>query len=146
MILSRQLLRGMSTSALTSNEPAPRDDDLYRFIRLKCSCHEPAVLDSYEKFVKLAAEGLEISFVGAEKPFRTIKRKTMLASRFVHKKYRVQYEVRSYYRDITLKNLTGSTADTFLEYVERNLPDGVLMIVEKHRLGQLPFELKETTK
>lgn len=146
MLLSRQLLRGMSTGAVSSSETGPRDDDLYRYIRLKCSCHEPAVLDSYEKFVKLAAENLEINFIGTEEPFRTIKRKTMLGSRFVHKKYRAQYEVRSYYRDMTLKNLTGSTADTFIEYVERNLPEGVLMIVEKHRLGELPFELKETTK
>ena len=30
---------------------------------------------------------------------------------------------------MTLKHLTGSTADTFLEYVQRNLPEGVSMKV-----------------
>ncbi len=28
---------------------------------------------------------------------------------------------------MTFHNLTGSTADTFMEYVQRNLPEGVAM-------------------
>ncbi|CAF4357641.1 unnamed protein product, partial [Rotaria sp. Silwood2] len=35
---------------------------------------------------------------------------------------------------LQFKHLTGSTADTFLEYVQRNLPEGVMMIVERIRL------------
>ena len=31
---------------------------------------------------------------------------------------------------MTLKHLTGSTADTYLEYVQRNLPEGVSMKVK----------------
>lgn len=139
-LLTRHWLRGISTSVPSAT--TPRDDDLYRCLHIKCSSHEVAVLDSYEKFLKLAASHLEIDYVKTEIPFRTIKRKTMLLSRFVRKKYRAQYEVRSYYRYISFKNLTGSTADTFLEYIERNLPEGVLMIAEKHRLSELPFELK----
>lgn len=141
-LLIRQLPRFVSTvtnrSASASEEA--RDDDLYRYLKIKCSGHEIEVLDSYEKFLKLAAEHLDIKHVQTESPFRTIRRKTMLASRFVKKKYRVQYESRSYYRDLTFKNLTGSTADTFLEYIQRNLPEGVLMITEKHRLAEFPFE------
>lgn len=30
-----------------------------------------------------------------------------------------------------LKHLTGSTADTYLEYIQRNLPEGVAMKVTK---------------
>ena len=30
---------------------------------------------------------------------------------------------------MTLKHLTGSTADTYLEYIQRNLPEGVSMKV-----------------
>lgn len=125
----------------------PRDDELYRYLWIKCSGHEVQVLDSYEKFLKLTAEHLDINYVRTKTPFRVIKRKTMLASRFVHKKYRVQYEVRTYFRDLLFKNLTGSTTDTFLEYTQRNLPDGVMMIAEKHRLAELPFDLtaNETT-
>ena len=32
---------------------------------------------------------------------------------------------------LQLKHLTGSTADVFLEYVERNLPEGVALKVTK---------------
>lgn len=117
-------------------------DQLYKYVLLKCAGHEREVLDSYEKFLKMAAEHLDIPYVKSEEPFRVIKRKTMLAARFVRKKYRVQYEIRNYYRHVLFKNLTGSTADTFIEYVERNLPDGVLLIVEKHQLGELPFNLE----
>lgn len=140
-----RFLTTVTTQATPESEPTP--DHLYRYLKIKCSGHELEVLDSYETFLKLAAENLDIQYVATETPFRTIKRRTLLASRFVKKKYRVQYEFRSYYRDVLFKNLTGSTADTFLEYIERNLPEGVLMIVEKHRLAELPFELnnaKET--
>lgn len=144
-LLSRQLPRFVST---VTSQSAPvsetaRDDDLYRYLKIKCSSHETEVLDSYEKFLTLAAEHLNIKHVQTETPFRTIKRRTLLASRFVKKKYRVQYESRSYYRDLTFKDLTGSTADTFLEYIQRNLPEGVLMIAEKHRLAELPFDLND---
>lgn len=116
-------------------------DDLYRHLLIKCTAHEIAVLDSYEKFVTMAAHHLGIEHVKTETPFRLIKRRTLLASRHVHKKYRVQYEIRNYYRHLLFKNLTGSTTDTFLEYVERNIPEGVLFEVEKHRLSELPFDL-----
>lgn len=35
--------------------------------------------------------------------------------------------------------LTGSTADTFLEYIQRNLPEGVAMKVTKVLLKDLQF-------
>lgn len=120
-----------------------QDDQLYKYIRLRCAGHEKQVLDSYEKFLQMAAKNLDVQYVRTEEPFRIIKRKTMLANRFVKKKYRVQYEIRNYFRHLLFQNMTGSTADTFLEYVERNLPEGVLLIVEKHRLDALPFELEK---
>ena len=36
---------------------------------------------------------------------------------------------RTYFHFLTLKHLTGSTADTYLEYTQRNLPEGVSMKV-----------------
>ena len=36
---------------------------------------------------------------------------------------------RTYYHFMTLEKLTGSTADTYLEYIQRNLPEGVSMKV-----------------
>ena len=85
-------------------------------------------------------------------PFFT-ERWTLLRSKFAKKKYWREYEIRTYYKKFhvtilifsTLKTfsfcflfeqfqrLTGSTADTFLEYVQRNLPEGIMMIVERVR-------------
>lgn len=127
-------------SKISTQDDKP--DDLFRHLWIRCSGHERTVLDSYEKFLTLAAQHLGVQHVRTEEPFRYFKRRTLLASRFVHKKCRVQYEIRNYYRDLLFKNITGSTADTFLEYVERNIPEGVLFIAEKHRLAELPFELE----
>lgn len=158
MLLSRIFSRSLTNSAkfsvrdieihkleqgpTTEVEDEHDHDDLYRYLWIKCLAHNSPVLDSYEQFVKSAAKHLDINYVRTEEPWRDIRRRTMLASRHVHKKYRVQYETRTYYRDILFKNLTGSTADTFLEYVERNLPEGVLLIAEKHKLEGLPFEIQ----
>lgn len=65
---------------------------------------------------------------------------------FVKKKYRVQYEFRTYFRSIELKHLTGSTADTFLEYIERNLPEGTALKVTKERLESMPEHLTPPSK
>ena len=56
-------------------------------------------------------------------------RKTLLKSAFVHSKSRVQYEIRTYLWLIRLERVTESTRDTFLEYIQRNLPEGVAMKV-----------------
>lgn len=63
-------------------------------------------------------------------------RYTVLKSRHVHKKHRVQYEFRTYFRLIDFEKLTGSTADTLLEYIQRNLPEGVAMKVTKVIISQ----------
>lgn len=144
--------RQLSDNSAVENPPDTKDnsllptdegrlDHLYKYLWIKCVGHEHSVLNSYEKFVTLAAKHLNVNHVRTEEPHRYIRRRTLLASRHVHKKYRVQYEIRNYYRHLLFENLTGSTADTFLEYIERNIPEGVLLVVEKHRLGELPFEL-----
>jgi small subunit ribosomal protein S10 len=38
--------------------------------------------------------------------------------------------------------LTGSTADTFLEYIQRNLPEGVAMKVTKVEITAIPPHIK----
>lgn len=135
------IVRAMKYS--THDVTIGRPDDLYRYLWIKCSSHHPAVLDSYSFFMTKAANHLGVEYVKTEEPFRTIKRRTLLASRHVKKKYRTQYEFRTYYRNLLFKNLTGSTADTFLEYIERNVPEGVLLIAERHKLAELPFDLQE---
>jgi hypothetical protein len=56
---------------------------------------------------------------------------TVLRAAFAKKDYRTQFEVRTYFRYLTFHHLTGSTANTFLEYIERNLPESVAMKITK---------------
>lgn len=67
----------------------------------------------------------------------------MLRAKFVKKKYRVQYDFRTYYRSMQFKHLTGSTASTFLEYIERNLPEGTALKVIKERAEPMPGHLND---
>jgi small subunit ribosomal protein S10 len=119
----------------TAQPEAGKPDKLFKCIDIELRAHEPAVLKSYSWFLNSSATELDIivdKSYALEDPDK--KRQTLLKSAFVHKKHRVQYEMRTYYHFITLKHLTGSTADTYLEYVQRNLPEGVSMKVIKTEL------------
>jgi len=70
-------------------------------------------------------------------------RKTLLKSAFVHSKARVQYEFRTHYWIVRADDLTESTRDTWLEYVQRNLPEAVSMKVIQSEKLQLPSAIKE---
>lgn len=59
------------------------------------------------------------------------ERYTLLRSAAMHKKHRVQYEIRTYFKFLHLHKLTGSTLSTYLEYIERNLPEGVALKTTK---------------
>ncbi|XP_041351649.1 28S ribosomal protein S10, mitochondrial-like [Gigantopelta aegis] len=125
-------------SAADEGEP----DDLFRQITIEVKTHDPAVLNSYEKFTKMAADELNITVGKIFRPPKVFWRDTLLKSVHVFKKHRVQYEARTHFSTIELKHLTGSTADTYLEYIQRNLPEGMAMKVTKHRLEALPDNLK----
>lgn len=64
-------------------------------------------------------------------------RMTLLKCKTGNKKHRVQYEIRTWYRFMEFAKLTESTADTYLEYIQRNLPEGVFMKVTKVGLWTL---------
>lgn len=154
-MLSRSLLKRLITSNsrafcsaaekpnLTANfDASEMPDKLYKTIELELRSADPAVMKSYEKFVRSAAGHLGIPIgevVDAKKP--SYQRYTLLKSVFVHRKHLVQYEIRTHYKWIQLHKLTGSTADTFLEYVERMLPEGVALKVTKISLEPLPSHL-----
>lgn len=58
-----------------------------------------------------------------------IQKFTVLKSAHIFKKHRVQYEIRTHSRLVQIKQITGTTADVYLEYIQRNLPEGVSMSV-----------------
>ena len=43
---------------------------------------------------------------------------------------------------VQLRNVTGETADVFLEYIQRNLPEGVSMSVEQTSVEAIPDYLQ----
>merc|ERR1712142_616185 len=89
-----------------------------------------------------AADGLGVTIRTISTPPKVITRYTLLKSVHIFKKHRVQYENRTHFRAIEFVKLTGSTADTILEYIQRNLPEGMAMKVTKHRLEKLPQHMQ----
>ncbi|CAK9795819.1 28S ribosomal protein S10, mitochondrial [Anthophora quadrimaculata] len=133
-----------SSSSNVSDSIKSEPDKLYKKIEIEIRGHDKAVLKSYGEFAVMAAQHLDIDVyrnVPLHKPVH--ERLTVLKSAFVHKKHRVQYETRTYYRYLDFLHLTGSTADTFLEYIQRNLPEGVAMKVTTVELRTLPETVKQ---
>ncbi|KAG9484403.1 small ribosomal subunit protein uS10m [Eleutherodactylus coqui] len=122
----------------TIDEP----DVLYKEIEVLAKGHDQAVLKSYEYFTVLAAEELGLS-VAVRTPKKKIERLTLLKSVHIFKKHRVQYEMRTHYKQFTLPHLTGSTANVFLEYIQRNVPEGVALEITKTQLEKLPEHIKK---
>ncbi|CAL8109643.1 unnamed protein product [Orchesella dallaii] len=119
-------------------------DKLYKSVELEVLAYEPSVLDSYQWFVITAARNLGIKVGKSWSPFKSNKlRFALLKSAFVHKKHVVHYEVRTHHRFIIFHHLTSSTADTFLEYIERNLPEGVGLKVTRVEAKALPDYLQK---
>ncbi|KAH0566567.1 28S ribosomal protein S10, mitochondrial [Cotesia glomerata] len=130
-------------TALATND-TPRYDKLYKKVQVEVRGNEPAVLTSYGTFVSAAASHLGIEMTRNTQPKKAIhERYTVLKSAFVHKKHRVQYEFRTYYRYMDFEKLTESTTDTFLEYIQRNLPEGVAMKVTKTEIKPLFESVRE---
>jgi small subunit ribosomal protein S10 len=110
-------------------------DDLLKNLQIEVRGHDPKVLESYLTFVSMVANELDIkkSLTGykpdngikKELDGRFIERWTLLRSKFGNKKHRRQYEMRTHFNEMNFEQLTGSTCDTFLEYIERNLPEGI---------------------
>ncbi|KAJ8955293.1 hypothetical protein NQ314_006906 [Rhamnusium bicolor] len=116
-------------------------DKLYKVLELELRGNDSAVLRSFSKFAVTTGNHLNIECKSwsLKKPMH--ERYTVLKSVHVHKKHRVQYEIRTYFTFVQYKHLTGSTVDTLLEYIERNLPEGVSLKATKVELQNIPEHL-----
>lgn len=141
----KKYIKWITTSSVKNEEGIEkvttntRQDRLYREIQIEMRAHQPEVLKSYSWFASTAAQELDIQVNESyAEPDPYILRKTLLKDVFAHSKHRVQYEMRTYFHMLKVGKLTESTADTYLEYIQRNLPEGVAMKVTKHerRAGQ----------
>ncbi|GAB0088885.1 28S ribosomal protein S10, mitochondrial [Sergentomyia squamirostris] len=120
----------------------PELDKLFSKLEIELRGADPAVLKSYSWFATTAAENLniEVGKCWAEnKPY--FDRLILLRSVHIFKKHRVQYEMRTYFRYMNFHKLTGSTLDTFLEYIERNIPEGVALKATKVEVQAMPEHL-----
>jgi len=143
MLSLRRMVGSVSRPATRlHSQVAAMPDKLYKTIDIELRAHEPAVLRSFSWFATTAAKHLAVPVEKSWAPEEPHKeRKTLLRAAFVNKKHRVQYEMRTYYHFLRVARLTGSTADTYLEYVQRNLPEGVAMKVTRHEVRHLPAHL-----
>ncbi|XP_037541424.1 probable 28S ribosomal protein S10, mitochondrial [Nematolebias whitei] len=119
-------------------------DTLIQKVAVLVKGHDRAVLDSYEFFATMAAKELGISIGKISEPRYQLDRLTVLKSIHIYKKHRVQYEMRTYYRCIELLHVTGCTAQVYLEYIQRNLPEGVAMEVTKTTMEKVPEHIHES--
>jgi len=119
-------------------------DRLFRTITLSVYGHDKAVLQSYTTFVKNACGhlGIEDSLVVQGRYLRWLQ--WTLRAKFAKKKYKLHYETRTHNSHLSISNVTGSTASTFLEYVERNIPEGVAMKVTYEERCSLPEAITDT--
>ncbi|XP_036057437.1 28S ribosomal protein S10, mitochondrial-like [Onychomys torridus] len=131
--------RDLTKPTITTSDET---DTLYERLSILVKAHDKAVLDRFEYFAVLAAKELGISN-NVHEPPRKIERFTLLKPVHIFKKHRGQYEMRTLYRWLELKHLTGCTANVYLEYIQRNLPEGVAMEVTKTQIQQLPEHTKE---
>ncbi|PAA88953.1 hypothetical protein BOX15_Mlig016988g4, partial [Macrostomum lignano] len=112
-------------------------DDLIARMQVQLKGHDPAVMDSYEKFVCMVSQELSLPMRVEDRNRPHFVRLTLNRSPFIHKKHMRQYEFRTYCKTLHFSKLTGSTASVFLEYIQRNLPEGMAMQVRKERLEPL---------
>ncbi|XP_069577761.1 small ribosomal subunit protein uS10m [Brachyistius frenatus] len=136
------------TSTLLSSTPSAvtvteEPDTLLQKVLVLVKGHDRAVLDSYEFFATMAANELGITVGKVVEPAKDIERFTLLKSAHIFKKHRVQYEMRTHYRCIELSRITGCTAQVYLEYIQRNLPEGVAMEVTKTAMEKVPDHILE---
>ncbi|KAK9875596.1 hypothetical protein WA026_009399 [Henosepilachna vigintioctopunctata] len=143
--VSRNLLRSsLSTTVepVKTLEPAPVElDKLYKTMQIELRGNDPAVLNSYVKFATTAGNHLDVNSKSWKLRKPNHERLTVLKAIHVQKKHRVQYEFRTYYSFISYMHLTESTALTLLEYIQRNLPEGVSMKATSIELQKLPVHL-----
>ncbi|KAE9554480.1 hypothetical protein FO519_002291 [Halicephalobus sp. NKZ332] len=139
-LISQRFLSSVVNQPSTA---APQPDKLFRQIELEVRGHDKAVLQSYMTFVHNACENLNIDCTPTENLPYVRWVQWLLRSKFVHKKYKLHYETRTYINKCSVLNVTGSTASTLLEYLQRQVPEGVGMKITYEELCQFPDPVKE---
>ena len=144
-VVTSGLSSKFSTSSrnYSTDAEACKDEKLYRAVVVYLKGSENSVLNSYAKFCTMAADNLSIKRDEVMQPKSMYDRLTLLKAAVNYGAHRVQYEMRTYKRVVPLKYLTGTTADVYLEYIQRNIPAGVAMHVHRFEAQRLPEHIRE---
>uniref|UniRef100_A0AC34RR76 Small ribosomal subunit protein uS10m n=1 Tax=Panagrolaimus sp. JU765 TaxID=591449 RepID=A0AC34RR76_9BILA len=135
--------RFSTTSGLQPSTATSEPDKLFKKIELEVRGHDKAVLQSYMSFLHNACIHLNVECTPTEHLPYVRWVQWLLRSKFVHKKYKLHYETRTHIKRCSVLNVTGSTASTLLEYLQRQVPEGVGMKVTYEELCQLPEPIRE---
>uniref|UniRef100_A0A915EH38 Gamma-glutamylcyclotransferase family protein n=1 Tax=Ditylenchus dipsaci TaxID=166011 RepID=A0A915EH38_9BILA len=124
LIRNSLALYSSTSSVATPVNKEPKQDKLFRSVEIEVRGHDKAVLKSYLEFLKNTIAHLELrrTEVRTLPYIRWIQ--WALRAKFAKKKYKLHYETRTHISQITVLDVTGSTASTFLEYIQRNIPEG----------------------
>ncbi|VIO90147.1 conserved hypothetical protein,hypothetical protein [Brugia malayi] len=118
-------------------------DRLFPRIELEYRGHDKAVLKSYTTFLKAVCKHLELEIVSVKVFPYVWWIQNALRAKFAKKKNQIHYETRTHIRQLTIRHVTGSTASTFLEYIQRNIPEGVAMKVTYDEIAVLPETIRK---
>lgn len=113
----------------------------YREIALEIYGYDRSVIASYVQYVRYAAARLDLHCSSPIVYPKITRKWSIIKSPFKFSFKRAEYELRRFQTALYLWNLTGTTADVFLEYVERNLAAGLGMNVHMESMEQLPVAL-----
>jgi len=99
-------------------------------------CSSKAVLDSYCMFAEYTAQQLSSNpTITPGKITRSVM--TVNRSPFIHGLHKDRFSRDLFNTHITLKDVSGSTADVFLEYLQRHMTEGMSMSVTEERLVEI---------
>ncbi|KAM3724214.1 putative 28S ribosomal protein S10 [Dirofilaria immitis] len=121
-------------------------DRLFTRIQLEYRGHDKAVLKSYTTFLKAVCNHLKLEIVSVKVFPYVWWIQNALRAKFAKKKNQLHYETRTHIRQFTIGHVTGSTASTFLEYIQRNIPEGVAMKVTYDEIAMLPEIIRSRIK
>uniref|UniRef100_A0A914Z134 Small ribosomal subunit protein uS10m n=1 Tax=Panagrolaimus superbus TaxID=310955 RepID=A0A914Z134_9BILA len=131
-------IRPLATQLTQSTSAQPKPDKLFKKIEFEVRGHDKAVLKSYMTFVQSACGHLDINYTEVENLPYVRWVEWLLRSKFVHKKYKLHYETRTYIKKCSVYYITGSTASTLVEYLQRQVPEGVGMKVTYNEICAFP--------
>ena len=131
-------IRGRALKENAETKPPDIEEIFLRDIGITVKAQSSMVLDSYIRFMKMAAKCLNIEIYQELFLNPEVREWVILKSPFKYKKHMVKYRLKTHGRLLTFEKITGITADIYIEYVQRNIPAGVSMSVRKVEMDRLP--------